>query len=111
MMETFSYCYTIDPNATVSHSTISAQFGDGYEQAASNGINQKSSKWNLRFAGSKASMAQVISFLDAHGEWKRFIWTDPLGVQNVYRAGPYSPAKGGGNKIAITVEFRQVGAV
>ncbi len=110
-METFSWCPVIDATAAVTNRTLSAQFGDGYEQAAGDGINRKSAVWPLRFVGTRAEMKALTDFLDAHGQWKRFLWTDPLGNEGVYRSGEYSPTPHGGNSVSITVQFKQTAAV
>lgn len=111
-METFSLCYyTVGPAGNVSHRTWKARFGDGYEQAAGNGINPKQSVWDLTFDGTASEMAEVTDFLDARGEWERFQWTDPLGNEAVFRAGPYAVTPHGGDHVTVSVQFRQVGAV
>ena len=111
-METFDLCFfTAEPSASVTHRTLKAKFGDGYEQAAGDGINPKQSDWNLTFDGTRAEIEDVIAFLDAHGEWKRFEWTDPLGNEAVYRAGPYQATAYGGDRITVSVTFMQKGAV
>lgn len=110
-METFDFCYTVDPSANVTNRALTAQFGDGFEQAAADGLNTKQSVWSIRLSGTKAEMKEVTDFLDDHGQWKRFQWSDPLGDEGVYRSSPYGVTKHGGDQVSITVQFKQTEAV
>jgi phage-related protein len=110
-METFTFCYTVGPTANVTNRALTAQFGDGFEQAAGDGINTKQSVWSIQLVGTESEMGLVRAFLDSHGQWKRFLWTDPLGDQGVYRAAAYGVTAHGGDDVSITVEMKQTGSV
>jgi phage-related protein len=58
---------------------IRCQFGDGYEQARADGINNKIDTWELMFeALTTTDRATLTSFLDGIGGWDYFTWT-PIG--------------------------------
>ena len=67
---------SVGVNRQVAFKTLSAQFGDGYEQRAPNGINNRvetiSIKWE---ALTKADFTTVVTALDAVGGWDYLTFT------------------------------------
>jgi phage-related protein len=54
------------------------QFGDGYSQRATFGLNTSPQKWSLRFSSISTSVADAIdAFLEAAGGVSTFDWTPP----------------------------------
>lgn len=64
--ETFTWKPNNDPAATIAFRTKSAKFGDGYEQRAQDGINNRSQSWPLTFTGQKTRIKEIMAFLDRH---------------------------------------------
>lgn len=102
MAEIFDFEVQASPSASVSLSTISVQFGDGYSQAAANGINNKSQSWTVKFkgipdsdCGNIVAIDEVIQFLDRHGGWKSFEWTTPSGYTGLFCCNSYGLQKDG----------------
>lgn len=62
----------------------SAQFGDGYEQVADNGINSTAIKIPMKHTGVETEVNAVRDFLLAHTV-KAFIITPPGEVKGLYR--------------------------
>ena len=62
----------------------SAQFGDGYEQVAENGINSTAIQVPMKHAGTETEVNAVRDFLLAHTV-KAFIITPPGEVKGLYR--------------------------
>lgn len=87
--------------------TRSAQFGDGYQQVAPDGINNRTSSWPLRFVGDAARIGAIQAFIDRHAGAKSFLWTPPLGVQGRYRVGEYTPAVEAGGVYSLSATFVQ----
>jgi phage-related protein len=55
-----------------------AQFGDGYEQRTSFGINQNPKEWNLTFDVTDADADTIETFLNARAaDAASFDWTPP----------------------------------
>lgn len=65
-------------------SVLAAQFGDGYEQIAANGINTAVETWNLTWTGKRKDVAKIRAFLRTH-IIESFWWTNPWGERNLYR--------------------------
>ncbi len=53
------------------------QFGDGYVQRLTFGLNQDPKVWNLTFEVSEADADTIETFLDARGGSEYFTWTPP----------------------------------
>lgn len=51
---------------------LRADFGDGYVQAAADGINPAKSVWEITAYGTKLKMLEITAFLDRHGTWTAF---------------------------------------
>lgn len=62
----------------------SAQFGDGYEQVAENGINSTAIQVPMKYVGAEAEVNTIRDFLLAHTV-KAFIITPPGEVKGLYR--------------------------
>jgi len=58
----------------VAPNLYSAKFGDGYEQAAPQGINYLPQKWSLVF---NSNVSNVKTFLETLGGYQSFHWTPP----------------------------------
>lgn len=61
-----------------------AQFGDGYEQVAENGINSTAIQVPMKHVGAEAEVNTIRDFLLAHTV-KAFIITPPGEVKGLYR--------------------------
>lgn len=57
---------------------LRAQFGDGYEQTAPNGINTIVDEWSIRYENLTTSERNtLLAALDAVGSWDVLTWTPP----------------------------------
>ncbi|QQB32833.1 phage tail protein [Achromobacter deleyi] len=106
-LEVFSWLPRRNPQADVRFRVLRAQFGDGYEQVAQDGLNSRTESWPLSFFGSEAEIRPIKDFLDRHGTWRAFLWTAPLGEQLSYRASDYQLIPNGGGWYSISVTFTQ----
>lgn len=109
-MQTFEWEPLVAPVGQTSFRTLKAQFGDGYSQAAADGINAQITNWPLTFTGKRATILPIKAFLDAHGGWKSFLWTAPLDQE----AGTYRTPQGyrltplGADLFSLEVTLEQV---
>ncbi len=59
-------CITHETELTVEYPTLSAQFGDGYEQTSDYGINNKKVIWSVTYKNLNAAQtATLTAFLDS----------------------------------------------
>lgn len=100
----FTWQPTTEATGEASFRVRSAQFGDGYRQAAADGINNRTQSWQLSFAGDSLLIGQIKAFLDARKGAERFYWTPPLETQKLFTAAAYSirPCGGGAYTLAVT---------
>ncbi len=79
MTDTFTWKPTSTGGGTIKDVVHRVQFGDGYRQVAPDGINPRSRNYQLTFTGSKATIDQIVAFLDAH-VGRSFLWQSPRGL-------------------------------
>jgi phage-related protein len=107
MIETFIWVPRLEPTGTADYRVLTAKFGDGYEQTASDGINNKSQTWPLTFTGTAAKIGAIRDFLDAHAGSKSFYWTPPLSARGYYKCKSHSIRPLGGGNYELTATFNQ----
>ena len=109
MAETFNFDIRAEPSGGVSFRVIKADFGDGYSQAAADGINNKTEQWAVEAIGQWVTGApighpvrQIAEFLDARNGFEAFNWTPPFGAAGLYRCDGYRKSLGGGGLVTIS---------
>lgn len=85
-----------------------AQFGEGYAQRASDGLNPEDSSWPVRFRGTRTAMTPIIDFLRAHAGVRAFQWTPPAhGLAGLYVCEEFTQTELANDRIEITATFIQ----
>lgn len=107
MTTTFTWKHDSGPTGTSAFRVLTAQFGDGYEQTAADGINNKTESWPLSFTGRATVITPIEAFLDARGGWQAFLWTPPLGTQGYYKCASYESKQMGNDVWQLTATFKQ----
>lgn len=106
-LERFTWQIEKGAEGDISQRVRSKQFGDGYSQSVSDGINNKSQSWPFSYTGKAVTIKQIIAFLDRHAGAKAFLWTPPLGELGLYKCTGYKPAHRGGDVYALTGTLEQ----
>lgn len=108
MTDIFKWATQVSPTATDTVNLYTAQFGDGYEQVAVNGINHIAEEWNLTWTGKKDDVAAIRVFLHSHAH-QSFWWSNPWGEKKLYRVLPDSikPTFISGKVVSLSFSFRQ----
>ncbi|EAO9635475.1 phage tail protein [Salmonella enterica subsp. enterica serovar Hermannswerder] len=84
-VETYSWRSQLGAGAIEYSQTVrAAQFGDGYEQVAENGINSTAIQVPMKHIGSESEVNAVRAFLLSHTV-KAFIITPPGEEKGLYR--------------------------
>lgn len=82
--DTFTWGVLVGGNESLNVATLQAQFGDGYKQVASAGINNSIESWSLSRQGYTGEISTVRAFLKSHVTTS-FWWTNPWGEKHLYR--------------------------
>ncbi|MCK7252845.1 phage tail protein [Enterobacter roggenkampii] len=108
MIDTFMWPTQVSPTATDTINLYTAQFGDGYEQVAVNGINNIAEQWDLTWTGKKKDVAAIRAFLHSHAN-QSFWWTNPWGEKKLFRVKPDSikPTFVSGKVVTLGFSFKQ----
>ncbi|USE84350.1 phage tail protein [Acinetobacter tibetensis] len=93
---------------TSTFNVLSSQFGDGYEQNVSVGINNCKGQWNFTKTGKKALILEIKAFFDTHKGADSFLWDSPLDGEVRVKTGDYNPVCLGGDNWRISTTFTQV---
>lgn len=105
---TFTWQPRVEPTGTAKYRVLTAQFGDGYQQTAADGINNKVQSWPLTFSGTASEITPIRDFLDACGGYQSFYWTPPLGTTGLYVCPSHNIKPLGGGLYELTATFNQV---
>lgn len=84
MADTFTWGVLVGGSETLNVATLKAQFGDGYSQIASAGINSAIESWTLSHREKVWNVSEIRAFLKAH-VIQSFWWTNPWGEKHLYR--------------------------
>lgn len=105
----FIWDTSLDGNSgTNSFKVLTSQFGDGYEQNISVGINNKHGTWPFNRKAIEAVILEIKNFLDEHKGADSFIWNSPKDGQVRVKAGDYQITDLGSNLWQISTTFTQV---
>lgn len=104
---TFTWAARTGTAGTATYRRLAAQFGDGYEQTAADGINNKVQSWPVSFVGKSAKITPIRDFLDARMGYQAFYWTPPLGVQGFYKCKSTTLRALGGGNYELSGTFEQ----
>ncbi|RRU23571.1 phage tail protein [Stenotrophomonas sp. 278] len=107
MAEEFTWCVRTEINGTGTFSVREAKFGDGYSQAASEGINNEEQQWPISIVGRAAKVQPALEFIRAHQGARSFLWTPPLGAQGLYRCKTYNLIPHGNGVFTLNATFEQ----
>lgn len=89
-------------------STKSIQFGDGYKQLYSFGINNKTMNWSGSKTGDYFTIIKPIEdFLEDKQGVIPFYWVDPKNKKNLYTCSNWVVSQNKGNIWNISLDFEQ----
>lgn len=106
-MELFDFPVRYDASHTAQHRVKIANFGDGYTQRAGDGLNTKTTSWDLSCTGPLNLIHQVQAFLDAHGGYKAFAWNPPGQPQALFTCETYKVQSKGAEIFTMSFTFEQ----
>jgi len=108
MPDTFNWVPTVAGlSATTTLKVRKVTFGDGYTQRAPDGINNRSTSYQLTFVRDATTITAILAFLDAHAGATAFYWTPLLRPQALFTCETYTEPVKDGNVYTITAQFDQ----
>jgi phage-related protein len=85
-----------------------ARFGDGYEQRAAGGINANPQIWTLEFAGTRAEIDTIETFLVTKAGITAFTWTPSGGSEIKVVCREWQRTHMAGSVSQLSATFEQV---
>ena len=108
-LKTFKWKMNMGASADTKHNVSKTQFGDGYTQRVSHGINNKTTDWSGQKTGDYETVIKpIMDFLDEHKGVMPFLWTNPHGITAKYICQDYNHSQRKGNFWQISLKFEQV---
>lgn len=108
MTDTFTWVPTVAGlSGDTTLKTRKAQFGDGYAQRVADGLNNRSSTYQLQFVGAAEKLGAILAFLDAHAGATAFYWTPLLRSQALFTCEKYTEPTKDGDVYTMTAQFDQ----
>lgn len=95
-------------SGTSTFNVLSSQFGDGYEQNVSVGINNKKGSWPFNRVAHESVIREIKTFFDDHKGSDSFLWESPMDGQIRVKTGEYQLVSRGGGLWQISTTFTQV---
>jgi len=105
-IETFIWVPDDEASGDSTLRTRKSQFGDGYAQVSSDGLNGETDTWSLSFGGLADEIAPAVAFIRRHRGAKSFLWTNPEGVLGVYRCEKFQQQRRPG-VVVLTATFER----
>lgn len=107
-IRTFPWRMDMGASADTKFAINRTQFGDGYAQLSSVGINNKSKSWTGTKTGKLGTVIEpMMAFIDDHAGAIPFTWTDPHSKTSQYTCAGYSTPQRKGDFWQITLIFEQ----
>lgn len=105
----FTWIPDFGANKKITPKIRSISFGDGYEQRATFGINNKPKVWSLTFSKRRDTEALAIdTFLDNLGGVQSFNWTPYNGNQGKYICKEWSVSQDSFDMNTVSATFQEV---
>lgn len=109
MAEVFTWSPRINSSGDTQPNVLTSQFGNGYSQRLSMGINNLVATWSVSFTGTEAYLQPIQDFFIRHKGAQHFLWTPPLAAQGAFiTTGGWQLQPHGAMKFTLTTTFQQV---
>lgn len=105
MAQVFKWRIERAPTASIKFRTVEVQFGDGYKQVSTDGINNKDESYAVSMNATESVAKDIMNFFNEHAGSKSFLWKPPLGELGLYLCADPTPVQKSTNLYVITGTF------
>lgn len=106
-IETFTWEPDDEAGGESTLRTRKSQFGDGYAQVSSDGLNGEVDSWSLSFGGLAEEVGPPLAFIRRHRGARSFLWTNPEGVLGMYRCETFRQQRKPGGVVVLSATFER----
>lgn len=106
-IETFTWEPDDEAGGESTLRTRKSQFGDGYAQVSSDGLNGETDSWSLSFGGLAEEVGPPLAFIRRHRGARSFLWTNPEGVLGMYRCETFRQQRKPGGVVVLSATFER----
>jgi len=106
-IETFTWEPDDEAGGESTLRTRKSQFGDGYAQVSSDGLNGETDSWSLSFGGLTEEIGPPLAFIRRHRGARSFLWTNPEGVLGMYRCETFRQQRKPSGVVVLSATFER----
>lgn len=106
-IETFTWEPDDEAGGESTLRTRKSQFGDGYAQVSTDGLNSETDSWSLSFGGLAEEIGPPLAFIRRHRGARSFLWTNPEGVLGMYRCETFRQQRKPGGVVVLSATFER----
>ena len=108
-MERFTWVPDHDASEEDTPRVLLAQFGDGYEQRAADGINNITTAWDLQFTlRTRSEVTAMRDFLRARMGVEAFLWAPPGETDKTFKCDKWRRVLRTDTDSSFTATFKRV---
>ncbi|MDN7144098.1 phage tail protein [Pseudomonas sp. JQ170] len=104
---TFNWVPDDEASSDSTFRTRKSQFGDGYAQVASDGLNAEVDSWTLSFGGLAEEVKPILDFIRSHRGARSFLWTPPGSALGMYRCETFRQQRKPGGIVVVAATFER----
>ena len=109
MPEIFTWSPRVGAAGDTQADVLTSQYGNGYSQRLSVGINNLASSHAVSFTGTEQYLKPILEFFERHKGATSFLWTPPMKEQGRFvTTGGWQLASHGRKRFTLSTTFQQV---
>ena len=109
MPELFTWSPRVGAAGDTQADVLMSQYGNGYSQRLSVGINNLASSHTVSFTGTEQYLKPILEFFERHKGAISFLWTPPMQSQGRYvTTGGWQTTSHGRKRYTLSTTFQQV---
>ncbi|MEE1922686.1 phage tail protein [Pseudomonas sp. 148P] len=109
MLEEFIWSPRVGASSDTQADVLASQYGNGYSQRLSVGINNLSSSYPVSFTGTEQYLKPILEFFQRHKGATSFLWTPPMQDQGRFvTTGGWQTTSHGRKRFTLSTNFQQV---
>lgn len=109
MPEEFTWSPRVGAAGDTQADVLTSQYGNGYSQRLSVGINNLATSHTVSFTGTEAYLKPILDFFVRHKGATSFLWTPPMQEQGRFvTSGGWQTTSHGRKRFTVSTTFQQV---
>ena len=109
MPEEFTWSPRVGASSDTQADVLTSQYGNGYSQRLSVGINNLATSYPVSFTGTEEYLMPILEFFQRHKGAISFLWVPPMHAQGLFvTTGGWQTTSHGRRRFTLSTTFQQV---